>query len=261
MKTKVSIRREKYRDLLLTYLDAEKVLVAACDSCGAVGPKDEDLVEVPGYILGRLTARVALMEVLAVGAKPINLIVNLCMEPFPLGKEINQGIQEELQALGLNPFSMMTGSSEKNFPVLQSALGITVIALARPEDLRIKSLQSGDAVLLLGWPKVGSEVASGYSELLEGSDIQKLLAYPEIREIVPIGSRGIAGEIEDLEQYYQLRMFWDNLPPGLDPHKSAGPSTCLLAIGDPEVLQNLSLNKPAHLLGYFAARCSLKDRN
>ncbi len=252
------MRREKYRDLLLTYLNEETVLVVSCDSSGAVGPKEEDLVEVPGYVLGRLTARVALLEVLAVGAKPFNLVSALCVEPFPLGEEINQGIREELQSLGLDSAVMMTGSSEKNFPVLQSALGITVIAAARPEDLLIKALQSGDAVLLLGWPKLGMEIPSDYSELVEGADLQKLLACPQVREIVPVGSRGIAGEIGDLEQIYQLRMFWDSLPPGLDLEKSGGPSTCVLAIGDLAALQSLSFSKPTCILGHFAARCSLK---
>ncbi|HHY18163.1 MAG TPA: alpha-ribazole-5-phosphate synthase, partial [Firmicutes bacterium] len=54
----------KYRDLTLVSLTEDCVLVIACDSAGGIGPKELDSVKVPGYVLGRFTARVALMELL-----------------------------------------------------------------------------------------------------------------------------------------------------------------------------------------------------
>ena len=53
------------------------VMVVGCDAAGGIGPKPLDKVKVSGYTLGRFTARVALMEVLAVGASPICLVNTL----------------------------------------------------------------------------------------------------------------------------------------------------------------------------------------
>ncbi len=64
----VNARKAKYRDLTLVTLDEGRVLVVACDSAGGIGPKELDSVKVPGYVLGRFTARVALIRCWPPGA-------------------------------------------------------------------------------------------------------------------------------------------------------------------------------------------------
>ena len=118
-------RIETARDIVLLRLDERRILVVSCDSTGAVGPKPMDSLKVDAAIVGKFTARVALMEIIAVGAKPICLTVALCVEPVPTGREIMNGVRRELEASGLEGVSIVQ-SSEKNFPVQQTSVGTTV---------------------------------------------------------------------------------------------------------------------------------------
>jgi hydrogenase maturation factor HypE len=68
----------KYRDVDIVTLPNKDILVIACDSCGGIGLKDQDVVKAPPFIVGKYTARVCLMEVFAVGAMPAAMTVNIC---------------------------------------------------------------------------------------------------------------------------------------------------------------------------------------
>lgn len=242
LEAKKMVSSRKYRDVTIMTLSSEQFLVIACDSAGAIGPKQADVVTVPGYVLGRLTARVALLEVLAVGGWPICVVGALCVEPEPTGLAINQGIADEIQVLGIKPEDIMTGSTEKNMLTIQSGLGITVVGMASPQTLKVDALQPGDGIALLGFPKLGQEIQMDDPELVTLQDMITLGDIPGIREIIPVGSRGIAGEVKGLADYYGLQAVWGNLPQNLDLQKSAGPSSCLLAMGDRAALQSLQGN-------------------
>ncbi|MBE3571986.1 MAG: alpha-ribazole kinase [Moorella humiferrea] len=241
----------RYRDLTILDLEAQRSLVIACDSAGAIGPKEADVVRVPGYVLGRFTARVALMEVLAVGAWPVCIVNTLCVEPEPAGAAIREGVADEVRSLGIDPEKALTGSSEKNVPTIQSGIGITVIGLATTAELLIGRLAAGDALALFGRPKVGTEVFLDDPEIADLQTVRLLLDQPGIREIVPAGSRGILAEARDLAALYRLQINWRPGLSELDLHKSAGPATCILAAGERAALEaaGLRTGKPFCLLG------------
>ena len=163
----VSLPVEKVRDLTLLRLPGDLVLVIACDSAGGIGPKERDVVKVPGYVLGRFTARVALMEVLASGALPAVVVSTLSVEPEPVGREIMAGVEEEARESGLDPRRAVTGSSEKNTPTCQTGLGITAIGMAREDELRFGRSVRGDAVMCVGVPKVGDQVRLGDPDIAD----------------------------------------------------------------------------------------------
>lgn len=243
----------RYRDLTIIDLDEHKALVIACDSAGAIGPKEADVIKVSGYILGRFTSRVALMEVLAAGAWPCCVVNTLCVEPIPTGLDIQQGVADEIRVLGIDPATILTGSTEKNIPTSQSGIGVTVIGVVHKQNLRIGRLRAGDALLLLGKPKVGNEVSLYDPEIVNLETVRLLLSSEEVREMVPLGSRGIMAEAQDLAELYGLRIQWNELPPDLNLHKSCGPATCLLAAGNPVALKDLAqrTGKPFFSLGTF----------
>ena len=89
-------RIETARDIVLIRLDERRILVVSCDSTGAIGPKPVDALKVDAVTVGKFAARVALMEILAVGAKPICLSIALCVEPVPTGRAIMKGVRREL---------------------------------------------------------------------------------------------------------------------------------------------------------------------
>lgn len=226
------------RDLSIIELNKNQRLVVACDSAGAVGAKELDELKCSNYILGRFTARVALLEVLAVGAMPVLISDGLAVEMEPSGREIIQGITDELRVLGIADKCHLTGSTEENFPTKQSGIGITVIGLATTEELRLGKVQSGDEVHCFGLPKVGSQVNLEDPEIVNLHTVRKLSTYPEVHEIVPVGSKGILYEAQQLTQSYGKNLSIDpNCPLPLT--ESAGPATCLIAAVEPKLKETL----------------------
>lgn len=147
----------------------------SCDSCGGIGPKPLDRVKVNGYTVGRFTARVALMEVLSVGAEPVCLANTLTVEPKPTGTQIIRGICDEVRHAGLDARIVMMYSTEKNTSVRQTGLGVTVVGAATSKSLKVGRCTSGDAVIAVGLPHVGNEVvrAEKKRRIADPRDVRK----------------------------------------------------------------------------------------
>jgi selenophosphate synthetase-related protein len=250
----VNARKAKYRDLTLVTLDEGCVLVIACDSAGGIGPKELDSVKVPGYVLGRFTARVALMELLAAGAQPIVLVSNVCVEPDPGAGEITRGITEELRLAGLDSSIAVTGSTEKNIPTRQTGLGVTAVGLARSGSLKLGVARPNDRLFCVGIPKVGNEVDLDDQDIATLEAVMALRACPEVHEIVPVGSQGIRREAEVLAQTAGMELHLEPAA-GLDVEKSAGPATCFIISAEPgsflDSIQSL-VAQPVRAIGHIS---------
>ncbi|MDR3602820.1 MAG: alpha-ribazole kinase [Desulfosporosinus sp.] len=215
------------RDVEVVSINQTQYLVASCDSCGAIGMKDLDVVKISWSITGRLTTRVALLEVLATGAVPQMITVAISNELHPTGDRILEGVKEELESAGLMELPMAI-STEKNMFTQQTGLGISVIGVTDKKQLRIGTAQSGDDVYCLGLPKVGPEVTNPEdSEIVQVKDILFLLDILGIHDIIPVGSRGIRTEAQQLATRANCRLSVDPACV-LNLDKSAGPSTCLI---------------------------------
>ncbi len=251
---------ELVRDVKIIQLSNEQFLVIGCDSAGGIGPKPLDKVKVSGYIIGKFTARVALMEVLSVRAQPIAVIDTLSVEMQPTGIDIIKGIQREVEDAGLDPDLVLTGSYEKNVPTEQTGLGVVVIGIIAKKDLKIGTSKPGDAVVAIGEPKVGDEVVeliqSGKEKefLADLKDVKTLLSLEFVHEILPVGSRGIAKEIETLTKPHNLA-FSIEKEVKVDLEKSAGPSTVVLVTLSREKVQKLKpqFQKPITIVGKLEA--------
>ncbi len=211
-----------------------------------------DVVKVDAHTLGRFTARVALMEVLSTGARPVCLVNTLCVEPKPTGFEVVQGIKEEIGQAGLGSKFVITGSSEKNIPVRQTGLGVTVIGIATRNRLRIGCSKKKNIVVSIGIPLVGSEVISGERKGLVANirDLLKLLNLDSVHEVIPIGSHGILHEAKTIAKESHLKLQLAQRL-GVDVRKSAGPATVILATLPkcqlPKVHNEIS--KPINMIG------------
>ena len=214
------------RDVEVAFINSEQYLVAACDSCGAIGMKELDELKIPWSITGRFTARVVLLEVLSTGAVPKMMTVAISNEPYPTGDEILKGVKEELASAELTlPLAI---STEKNMTTQQTGLGISAIGVAEKNQLRIGSSLPGDVIYCLGLPKVGPEVSNPEdSEIVQIKHIRVLLANGAIHDIIPVGSKGIRKEAQQLANTINSRLIVEPTCI-LDLDKSAGPSTCLI---------------------------------
>jgi len=242
------------RDVLVFSLDRNRVMVVGCDSSGGIGPKRLDAVKVDGHTLGKFTARVALMEVLSTGARPVCLVNTLSVEPKPTGLKILQGIREEARRAGLRPKLAITGTSEKNIPVQQTGLGVTVIGIAKRNQLRIGLSKKRNVVVSVGIPLVGKGVLSGERKGLvaDTTDLLRLLNLDFVNEVIPVGSHGILHEAETIAEESHLK-FQLTQRLKVDVRKSAGPATVVLATLPERRLQKVhnKIDKPTNIIGQF----------
>ncbi len=200
--------------------------------------KDLDTLKITWSITGRLTTRVALLEVLSTGAVPQMMTVAISNEMDPTGKQILKGVQEELDSAGLTTLPMAI-STEKNMVTQQTGLGVSLIGVSEKHQLRVGTAQLGDDVYCFGLPKVGPEVNNpDDTEIVQVKDVQFLLDISGVHDIVPVGSRGIYIEAQQLATTVNCQLTLDS-GCGLNLHKSAGPSTCLIFSSSPSLALNL----------------------
>ena len=233
------------RDLTIVPLETENCIVISCDSCGAVGQKPGDVLALPPRYVGKFTARVALTEVMCSGALPVTVSNGVACEMQPTGAEILAGVQDEIKNAGLTDI-VVTGSTEENFNTNMTALAVTVIGSAKERDLRFGKAAKGDKLILFGIPRVGSEVDLNSAGFYD--EIRQLLSIPLVKEIVPVGSKGVQYEADMLAQLNAVNFkLYDS---GIDYLKSAGPATCLLVLCEnPAVEKVLAYYETALVIG------------
>ena len=251
-----ALRPSCQRDLSLLPILPGLLLVVACDSDGGIGPKECDTVQVPAYILGRFGTRVPLMEVIAVGAWPFLVVDVLSVEMEPTGREIIRGVADEVQEAGLDPAVALNGSTEDNVLTRATGMGVIVLGLAREGDLKPGRARAGQIVVCVGYPKSApeDEVRLDDPQIADLPTARKLAALPYISDLLPVGSKGVRYEAEQIAQAAGLTFqALDN--PGLDLNKSAGPATCLLASLAEERLTDLrrAVDRPVTVIGYIVA--------
>ena len=233
------------RDLTIVPLGSRDCIVIACDSCGAIGSKEGDVLKLPPRYSGKFTARVALTEIMCSGALPVTITNGVSCEMSPTGEETISGIYDELKNAGIADI-VLTGSTEENFTTSMTALAVTVIGTAEQSKLKFGRASAGDKLILLGTPKFGSEVdleSKGFY-----TEIRRLLQLSEVREIIPVGSKGVAYEVETMTTFNNADFaLYDT---GIDYFKSAGPVTCLLIICAGSAVEKiLSFCHPAAVIG------------
>lgn len=240
------------RDVEIAFLEGEQCLVVGCDSCGGIGSKELDIVQAAPEVVGRFTARVALLEVISTGALPTIISVTVANEPEPSSAGILQGVRQELESFSPAELPLAV-STEKNMPTRQTGVGVTVVGTVRRADLRICASQPGDSVYCLGLPKVGAEVGSPTDpEIVQTRQIRTLLGMPGIHDIIPVGSRGLAGETASLCRATGLEFIPEPDCP-LPWTKSGGPATCaLVACAPGSMTRPLFPGLPLALIGCLA---------
>lgn len=218
----------KFRDLTLIHINDEQIMAIACDSAGGIGDKEFDVVKVDPETVGFYTTQVALMEILAIGAEPITVVNALAVEMDPSGKRIINGVKKALEPLKLTDDRIVTGTTEENIPVCQTAMGMTIIGIIQKSEFRKATALKDDIAVVVGIPKVGDGVIQDQGkEILTIDLLLKLKSYTEVHEILPVGSKGILYEFGEMAETNNLKFLLDeNLI--IDIHTSAGPGTCAI---------------------------------
>jgi len=234
----------RFRDVSLFELGGEKLTVA-CDSCAGVGMLDSDIVNASAFYTGYRTAFVALAETLAIGSVPIMLINTLSVSGNGYGAELIEGVYKAAFEAGLENKDAITGSTEENFTIPVTSLGITV--LGRMTRSLPEAVCSDCSVYLVGKPVSGKAVLQAKNEILDFATIKKLKADENIIDLLPAGSGGIASELVKMNESLKSS-FIPSGSTGIDTSISAGPATCaLVAVKKPFDLPDIGI--PVVLLG------------
>ena len=217
---------QKFRDLTFVDINEEQLMVVSCDSSGGIGNKEMDIVKTSPEILGYYTTGVALSEILAVGAEPVTIVNTLSVEMDNTGMQIIEGIKKAISPLNLPDDIVVTGSTEENFPICQTGMGITIIGIINKNQWIRPSTEKGDLCVIVGIPKVGNEVLEDKGrQILSISTLLELVKGCNVQEIIPVGSKGILFEAKEMARTNNLNLVLDK-EIFIDLHKSAGPATC-----------------------------------
>ncbi|HJV31741.1 MAG TPA: LPXTG cell wall anchor domain-containing protein [Bacillales bacterium] len=211
------------RDVEIIPLNGTEELVIACDNSGAIGMKPMDEVAVSYEIVSYYCFRVAWMECMSAGAIPLSVMLqNFC------GNEawtsLVDGIYQGMREIG-TPKLPITGSTESNFTLLQSAISVTVLGKRRKKKEPPISFSDQIKVAVIGSPLVGNEVIDQKERIAPIGLFQWFCQQKEVLAVMPVGSKGVSAELKQMFTDSSLQFDCE-----MDMKKSAGPSTCFIVV-------------------------------
>jgi hypothetical protein len=241
---------KQIRDITIIDYDENKYLGIACDSCGGIGYKECDVVKASPQLTAYHTGKVVLAELMSMGFTPFVLADGLAVEMNDTGKQLIEGFNEVLSKLSFRVH--LTGSTEENIKTVQTSMGVTCIGFCNKNKLKFNRTGIGDICLLAGLPMVGDEVLENPDKILDIDDFEKLFLCNYIKEMLPVGSRGIDCELNDLLKDNKLEFKYENSI-SIDLKKSGGPSTSCIVTLSRENLERIKsiIKKPINLIGCF----------
>ncbi len=219
------------RDVLTVPVPEGGSLIIASDNSGAIGLKEDDLVHVPYDVLSYFSFRVAAMECIAAGGEPISVVLHNFCGNGAWG-ELTSGIRKGLQELGMKDIPI-TGSTESNFSLLQSAVGLLVLGKMSFEGGKLPHFNEEWKIAVIGLPLVGNEVIKKAEQIVPLSIFQEISKLQEVL-VWPVGSKGVLYELNQL--FSDVKIEKDSVIADVDMMKSSGPATCFIAVfqGDRE---------------------------
>jgi hypothetical protein len=227
----------RFRDVLY-WIDGPTGYVLACDSNAGIGQRPNDTLRQPPQETGYSAAKVALMEVIAAGATPFVLTNALGGPRDEYGQQVLAGIRAAIDELDVEV--VLTGSDETNVATTQTAVGVTVLGRAPAASLRLGGARVSDSIVCVGIPKDGLLVpyAEGDRDIADLRDLQRARRLDPVREILPVGSRGIAYESSLIADLAGGQVHFRDQAT-VDLQASAGSSTCFLVALAAEAINEL----------------------
>lgn len=216
----------------------DETIIVATDNSGAIGMKTLDTVHIDYKTVSYYAFRVAYMECIAAGGEPFSIIMHNFNDEM-VWDELISGINLGLKEVGLKSIPI-TGSTETNFKLDQSALGLVILGKKTVQKKAFFNPESVE-MAIIGKPLVGQAVKGdekSVAPLLLYKNISKM---PEVSLIRPISSKGIKHEVD--RQINQKITY----PTELDIHQSSGPATCFLVVYDSKIHDTIKKLADEHL--------------
>jgi hypothetical protein len=197
-------------------IDIGNGFIITTDNSGGIGEKIGDHVSVPDNVTSHFAARVALLEQWAANAEPVTVLIHNFSGSKSWEKYV-QGVEDLFREAGLKS-PTITGSSETNMDLTQSAVAVTMLGKKNPAPLH-DNIQW----FTYGTPLVGNEVSEHPNKIANLRKIREAMDVGIIEKIWPVGSRGILAEVKEMMQSDEL-----SVESIVDLNKAAGPSTVVI---------------------------------
>lgn len=222
-------------DVLTLELGETKLMVAS-DNSGSIGEKEHDAVRVPYEVVSYFNFRVCFMEMLAANAVPSHLILHN-FNGDDVWENLRLGIAKACDEVSM-PLLPITGSSESNFTMSESATGLSLVGQQNPvtEIIWSSRLQSEYKLAVIGEPLVGPEVVAYGDRVASMKTFKWLSEQAGVLGLVPVASKGIKHALGKISQ--QLKILFDEK---LNLEKAAGPATCYIVVYKKSFENQLSL--------------------
>lgn len=187
--------------------------IVTTDNSGGIGEKVGDIVAVSDRVTAYFATRVALLEQWSANAEPVTVLIHNFSGSSSWENYV-QGVGDLFQEAGLD-IPAISGSTETNIELVQSAVAVTIIGKKKESD------HDDDLKwFTYGTPLVGDEVIARADEVASMRQIHEATKSGIVHRIWPVGSRGIAEEIRNMTGNKEVI-----IESMLDIKKSAGPST------------------------------------
>jgi hypothetical protein len=197
-------------------IDIGHGFIITTDNSGGIGEKIGDHISVPDKVTSHFAARVALLEQWAANAEPVTVLIHNFSGSKSWEKYV-QGVEDLFREAGLK-IPTITGSSETNMDLIQSAVAVTMIGKKNPAPMH-DNIQW----FTYGTPLVGNEVTEHLNKIANLRKIREAMDIGVIEKLWPVGSRGILAEVKEMMRSDEL-----SVESIVDLNKSAGPSTVVI---------------------------------
>lgn len=197
-------------------IDIGAGMIVTTDNAGGIGEKVDDVVFVADRVTAYFAARVALLEQWAANAEPTAVLIHNFSGDDSWVKYV-QGVSDLFDEVGIE-VPPISGSTETNMPLLQSAVAVTMIGQKKraPSEGKV-------SWFTYGTPLVGDEVITRAADIASVKLIYKALKKGIVERVWPVGSHGILNEVHAMTRTKSsVVKSIHNL------EKSAGPSTVVL---------------------------------
>ena len=187
-------------------------LVVTTDNSGGIGEKEADIVYAPNEVVSYFAARVALLEQWTAYAEVESVIIHNFSGEAAWHAYLN-GVEKLLEEVGVASIQV-SGSSETNMDLMQSAMSVTMIGRST------EAVDCDVAWFMYGQPNVGSEVLEHVETIADLNMLKDAMMRGFVKRIWPVGSKGIQAEARAMFGDDSLQVVSE-----LDVIKSAGPGT------------------------------------
>jgi hypothetical protein len=197
-------------------IDIGNGFIITTDNSGGIGEKPSDLVAVSDRLTAYFAARVALLEQWASHAEPVTILIHNFSGSASWENYV-AGVTDLFHEAGLE-IPQISGSSETNMELMQSAMAVTMIGRVTESSSVEES-----SWFTYGTPLVGNEVLDRADEIASLRLLKEAIDKGIVQRIWPVGSQGILQEVRSMTGNREAMV-----ESVLDTTKTAGPSTVVL---------------------------------